>query len=102
MNGLPPLQLTHFEAFLLFAVVISILCLATYGVLDSAVVFITSFMASSRVPKISLRLQGTAGGVVGVTLFSIVYNRVRLEWFLYLIAFQALCAAIAIWSGRAA
>ncbi len=78
-----------------FAMAISILCLATYGVLDSAVVFITSFMASSRAPKIALRLQGTFGVVVGVILFSIVYNRVRLEWFLYLIAFQALCAAIA-------
>jgi hypothetical protein len=78
-----------------FAVAISILCLAAYGVLDSAVVFITSFMASSRVPKIALRLQGTFGVMVGVILFSIVYNRVRLEWFLYLIALQALCAAIA-------
>ncbi len=78
-----------------FAVAISILCLAAYGVLDSAVVFITSFMASSRVPKIALRLQGTFGVMVGVTLFFIVYNRVRLEWFLYLIALQALCAAIA-------
>jgi len=78
-----------------FALAISILCLAAYGVLDSAVVFITSFMASSQRPRIALRIQGTLGVLVGVVLLSIVYDRVRLHWFLYLIAFQALCTAIA-------
>jgi hypothetical protein len=77
-----------------FAVAVSILCLAAYGVLDSAVIFVTSFMASLRIPKIALRLQGTFGVIVGVTLFFIVYDRMRMEWFLYLIAFQALCTAI--------
>src|SRR5215471_2302183 len=63
-----------------FAVAVSILCLAAYGVLDSAVIFVTSFMASSRIPKIALRLQGTFGVIVGVTLFFIVYDRMRMEW----------------------
>lgn len=78
-----------------FAVAISILCLAAYGVLDSAIIFVTSFMASSRVPRTALRLQGVFGVMVGVTLFSIVYDRVHLQWFLYLIALQALCSAVA-------
>lgn len=76
-----------------FAVAMSILCLAAYGVLDSAIVFITSFMISSRFPKIAVRLQGTIGVIVGILLFSVIYDRVRLHWFLYLIAFQALCTA---------
>jgi hypothetical protein len=78
-----------------FAIVISILCLAAYGVLDSVVVFITSFMVSSRVSKVALRLQGTFGVIVGVLLFTVVYDRVLLPWFLYLIAFHALCTTIA-------
>lgn len=78
-----------------FAVAISIPCLAAYGVLDSAIVFITSFMVPTLTPKIALRLQGTIGVVVGVLLFSVVYDRVRLHWFLYLIAFQALSTALA-------
>jgi|UPI00047EB331 hypothetical protein len=77
-----------------FAVAISILCLAAYGVLDSVLIFITSFMTQLTVPRIALRMQGTLGIIVGITLFSIVYDRVRLEWFLYLIAFQALSTAI--------
>ena len=76
-----------------FAVAFSILCLAAYGVLDSAIVFVTSFMVPSRA-KVALRLQGSVGVVVGVVLFTVVYDQVRLHWFLYLIAFQALSAAV--------
>lgn len=78
-----------------FALVISILCLATYGVLDSALVFTTSFMASSRRARVALRLQGMVGVICGIVLLAVVYDRIRLHWFLYLIAFQALCVAIA-------
>ena len=78
-----------------FALAVSILCLAVYGVFDSAIVFVTSFMASSRPPQIALRLQGTVGVMIGVILFAIVFDSVRLQWFLYLIALQSLCAAIA-------
>jgi uncharacterized membrane protein HdeD (DUF308 family) len=78
-----------------FAITISIVCLASYAVLDSAVVFITSFMVSSRHARLALRLQGTLGVTLGVVLLSIAFERVHLQWFLYLIGLQALCTAIA-------
>ncbi len=78
-----------------FAITVSILCLASYGVLDSAVVFITSFMTTSRLAMIALRLQGTLGVIMGVVLLSIAFERVHLHWFLYLIGLQALSAAVA-------
>jgi hypothetical protein len=65
-----------------FAAAISTVGLAAYVVRDSAVVFIISFMVSSRIPKVALRLQGAFGIIVGVLLFSVVYDRVRLHWFL--------------------
>ena len=78
-----------------FALAISILCLASYGVLDSTIVFITSFMASSRTARIALLLQGTFGIIVGILLLSIAFDRVQFDWFLYLIGIQALCVALA-------
>jgi hypothetical protein len=78
-----------------FAITISIVCLASYAVLDSAVVFITSFMVSSGPARIALRIQGTVGVTLGVVLLSIAFERVHLHWFLYLIGLQALCTAIA-------
>lgn len=78
-----------------FAIALSILCLAAYGVLDSAIVFVTSFMVPFRLPKTALRLQGSLGVVVGILLFSVIYDRVQLHWFLYLIAFQTMCNSVA-------
>lgn len=73
-----------------FAVALSILCLAAYGVLDSAIVFVTSYMTESPLARTALRLQGSLGVLVGVLLFAVIYDQVRLHWFLYLIAFQAM------------
>jgi hypothetical protein len=78
-----------------FAVAVSILCLAAYGVLDSSIIFVCSFMVLSPSPRIALRLQGTCGVLVGLILFFVIYNRFSLHWFLYLIAFQAFCTAVA-------
>lgn len=78
-----------------FAVAVSILCLAAYGVLDSTIIFVSSFMVSTRSARIALRLQGACGVLVGLLLFFVVYSRFPLHWFLYLIAFQALCTATA-------
>jgi hypothetical protein len=76
-----------------FAVALSILCLAAYGVLDSAIIFVTSFMTASPLARTALRMQGSLGVLVGVLLFAVIYDQVRLHWFLYLIAFQALLTA---------
>lgn len=78
-----------------FAVALSILCLAAYGVLDSTIVFVTSYMTESPLARTALRLQGTLGVLVGVLLFAVIYDQVRLHWFLYLIAFQALLTSVA-------
>lgn len=78
-----------------FAVALSILCLAAYGVLDSAIVFVTSFMTDSLRARTALRLQGSLGVLVGVLLFAVIYDQVQLHWFLYLISFQAILTSVA-------
>ncbi len=78
-----------------FAILISILCLAAYGTIDSAIVLITSFLVSHRQPgRLALRIQGVCGAVIGVLLFALAYDRIDLHWFLYLASLQAAMAAI--------
>lgn len=78
-----------------YAVAISILCLAAYGVIDSALLFTTSFMIPSKKPdQFALRIQGVCGALTGVLLFALVYDHVDLHWFLYLAAVQATGVAI--------
>lgn len=78
-----------------FAIAISILCLAAYGVIDSAIIFTTSFMIPRRQPgHVVLRMQGICGGIIGILLFAVVYDRVDLRWFLYLAAIQATGVAV--------
>jgi uncharacterized membrane protein HdeD (DUF308 family) len=78
-----------------FGVVIAILCLAAYGIVDSAVVLATSFMLHAGQPgRIAMRLQGLAGATIGTILFALVYNRIDLQWFIYLAALHATSAAI--------
>jgi hypothetical protein len=79
-----------------FAVVISILCLAAYGTIDSAIILTTSFMIPRQQPgRLALRMQGICGAVIGMLLFALVSDRVELHWYLYLAAVQAATAAIA-------
>ncbi len=78
------------------AIVISILCLAAYGVLDSAIVIASSFMIPINKPgRLIFKLQGAAGVIIGVLMFSAVNGRVELPWFLYLAAAQAATVAVA-------
>lgn len=78
-----------------FGVVIAILCLAAYGVVDSAIVIATSFMIRRDQPgRVALRIQGLTGATIGILLFALVYNRIDLQWFIYLAAVHALSAAI--------
>lgn len=78
-----------------FAVVISILCLAAYGTVDSAIILTTSFMIPSQQPgRLALRMQGICGAVIGILLFALVSDRAQLHWYLYLAAVQAATAAI--------
>jgi len=75
------------------AIAMAILGLAVYGMLDSALVFVSSYMVERRTARIVLRLQGAIGMSVGVVLFFVVFEQVRLEWFLSLAALQALSLA---------
>jgi uncharacterized membrane protein HdeD (DUF308 family) len=78
-----------------FAVVISILCLAAYGTIDSAIILTTSFMIPHQQPgRLALRMQGICGAAIGILLFALVSDRVELHWYLYLAALQAATAAI--------
>lgn len=78
------------------AVVISFLCLAAYGVLDSAIVIASSFMIPHDRPgRLAFRLQGIAGVIIGALLFSLVFDRATLRWYLYLAAVQATSVAVA-------
>ena len=78
-----------------FGVVIAILCLAAYGVVDSAIVLATSFMIRHDQPgRVALRIQGLAGATIGLLLFALVYNRIDLQWFIYLAALHAASAAL--------
>ncbi len=78
-----------------FGVVIAILCLAAYGIIDSAIVLGTSFVLHAGQPgRVAMRLQGLAGATISVILFALVYNKIDLQWFVYLAALHALAAAI--------
>jgi hypothetical protein len=76
------------------AIVFSVLCLGCYGVLDSSIVLVMSFNATSRLAKVALRVQGVLGLTVGLLLLFVVYEHIQLHWFLPLIATQAILAAV--------
>ena len=75
------------------AVAFVILSLAFYGVADSILVFVTSYFTSLRAARAALRVQSTAGVLIGILFGSILFDRIQLEWFLYLIALQAFATA---------
>lgn len=76
-------------------VVIEILCLGAYATIDSALVLMSSFTIPRRRPgRVALQLQGTCGAVIGLFLFSLVYKRLDLHWFIYLFAIQAAATAV--------
>jgi len=77
------------------ALAVAITGLAFYGVVDSVLVFVSSFMIKLSAATVALRLQGFVGVGIGILLLSVVYDHVQLKWFLSLAAIQALCAAIA-------
>ena len=77
------------------AVAFSVLALAAYGVIDSSFVLLSSLMTRSKPATLALRLQGLVGITVGMLIFTVIYEQVRLEWFLLLAAVQALCTGVA-------
>jgi hypothetical protein len=88
-------DMTRTLLFLPFAVAFVILSLVVYGIADSVLVFITSFFLSLRLARFALRLQSAVCVGVGILFCSILFNWIRLEWFLYIIALQAFTTAYA-------
>jgi len=86
-------EMTRTLLFLPFAVAFVVLSLAIYGTADSVLVCVTSFFTSIRSARAALRLQSGLGIVIGLLFCSILFEKIRLEWFLYLIAVQAVAAA---------
>jgi hypothetical protein len=80
--------------FLPFALAFVILSLAIYGIADSVLVFVTSLFISLRPARTVLRVQSACGVAIGVAFCSILFDRIHLEWFLYLIALQACATAV--------
>ena len=76
-----------------FAVAFAVLSLAFYGLADSILVFVSSCFASHRRTRAALRMQSVAGLIVGALFFSILFDKIQLHWFLYLIAAQAFATA---------
>lgn len=77
------------------AITVCILSLAAYGVADSILVCVSSYMAATPRARFALRLQGAAGILLGVLLYATLYEKAELHWFLSLIAVQSLVTAIA-------
>ena len=74
-------------------VVISLLALAAYIVVDSAIVLASSFMLPHRhLGRVALRIQGFIGTMIGIACF--IASRIEVRWFLYLAALQACCVAV--------
>jgi uncharacterized membrane protein HdeD (DUF308 family) len=76
------------------AIAIAVLGLATYGVLDSALILISSFMTQTRATRTVLLAQGALGVLIGMLLLFVVFEKARLEWFLLLAALQAAYAGV--------
>lgn len=64
--------------------------LATYGLLDSAVVFYLGWQFPPHAPARVISLtQGMCGMVLGGLLLTVLFRDAQLEWFLYLVTAQA-------------
>ena len=78
------------------AIIFSLMALAAYLVLDSAIVLASSFMLPHHhLGRLALRVQGFVGVLIGVACFIVSSGEAQMTWFLYLAALQALCVAIA-------
>lgn len=76
------------------AVTYSVLVLAIYGILDSALVWIASFNTDALWPRTAQRLQSMLGICFGTLLITVVFEHMQLLWFFYLMGFQLLAVAI--------
>lgn len=77
------------------AVTLSLLLFAVYGLLDGAVVLVSSFTTTLPTMRWITRIQGIASVVMAGLLATVLFDHVRLSWFLSLATIQAFFTAIA-------
>src|SRR5215472_12283493 len=61
------------------ALAVAITGLAAYGVIDSVLIFVSSFMIKRTAATVALRFQGLVGVGIGLLLLSVVYDHVELK-----------------------
>jgi uncharacterized membrane protein HdeD (DUF308 family) len=77
-------------------IVFSLLALAAYVVVDSAIVLACSFMLPHHhLGRVALRIQGLIGMMIGIACFIVSQSEADIRWFLYLAALQSCCVAVA-------
>lgn len=74
---------------------VAVLSLVIYGLLDSTLVLIGSLFVPVASMKPALRIQSVCGLCVGVLFWFILFDKIELHWFLYLIAIQAAATSYA-------
>ncbi len=77
-----------------FAIVLTILSLAAYGILDSAMVLVNVGNIPNKSGASAHLLQGVYGLLTGIAIMFVVYDRMDLSWFVYLASAQALVASV--------
>jgi uncharacterized membrane protein HdeD (DUF308 family) len=87
-------SLTFPFLFQAITIVFCVIVLASYGICDSVLTFISSRAIPSGLPgRPALAVQGLLGSVSGVLLLAVGIDWIRLDWFLYIAAAQALVIA---------
>jgi len=87
-------QMARSLLLLPFAVLLVVASLCIHGAADSALNFFNSFAIPDRKGGIASRLESAFGVAIALTMATMVLDKVRVEWFFYLIAAQAFTSAV--------
>lgn len=77
-----------------FAIVLTILSLAAYGLFDSAIVLMNVGNIPNKSGASAHLIQGAYGLLTGAAIMFVVYDRMDLSWFVYLASAQAFVASV--------
>lgn len=77
-----------------FAIVLTVLSLAAYGVFDSAMVLMNVGNIPNKPGASAHLVQGLYGLLTGAAIMFVVYDRMDLSWFVYLASVQAFVASV--------
>lgn len=77
-----------------FAIILTVLSLAVYGVFDSALVLMNVRNIPYKSGASAHLVQGVYGLLTGISIMFVVYDRMDLSWFVYLASAQAFVASV--------